>query len=251
MTDVHVPTLGELVAANPVTARVFESYGLDYCCRGDRTLVEAWSAAGLETSDVAAALAELEVDGDDAWTELDAAALATHIVETHHRYLHEELPLLDALAAKVLAVHGGRHIELADVRRLVAELCADLEPHLMKEERVLFPAIAALAAGQREFPFGTVANPIRVMMMEHDRAGDLLAELRRATSGYAPPADACASYRTLYARLETLEFDTHLHVHKENHVLFPAALRLAEDSAPVSADSQPMGTVTAGTGQLG
>jgi regulator of cell morphogenesis and NO signaling len=231
MTDVHAPTLGELVAANPATARVFETFGLDYCCRGDRTLADACSAAGLDLSDVAAGLAGLGVGSDRGWTELDAVSLATHIVETHHRYLHEELPLLDPLAAKVLAAHGPRHSELDDVRRLVAELRADLEPHLMKEERVLFPAIAALAAGQRDFPFGTVANPIRVMMIEHDRAGELLAELRRTSNGYTAPANACASYRTLYARLETLELDTHLRVHKENHVLFPAALRLAEDPA--------------------
>jgi regulator of cell morphogenesis and NO signaling len=231
MTNVHAPTLAELVAANPATVRVFETFGLDYCCRGDRTLADACSAAGLDLSHVGAALAGLDVDDDRAWTDLDAASLAAHIVETHHRYLQEELPLLDALAAKVLAAHGLRHGELDDVRRLVAELRADLEPHLMKEERVLFPAIAALAAGQRDFPFGTVANPIRVMMMEHDRAGELLAELRRTSRGYTAPEDACASYRALYARLETLELDTHLHVHKENFVLFPAALRLAEDPA--------------------
>lgn len=99
----------------------------------------------------------------------------------------------------------------------------------MKEERVLFPAIHALARGEREFGFGTVANPIRMMLSEHDRAGDLLAELRTATDGYAVPADACASYQTLYERLDTLEADTHLHIHKENHVLFPAALRLSGD----------------------
>ena len=138
----------------------------------------------------------------------------------------EELPLVDALAAKVLSVHGRNHPELVRVRALVAALRADLEPHLQKEERVLFPAIAAAAAGRREFPFGTVAQPIRVMLAEHDRAGDLLAGLRAATSGYAVPDDACASYRSLYERLEALELDTHLHVHKENHTLFPAALAL-------------------------
>jgi regulator of cell morphogenesis and NO signaling len=168
------------------------------------------------------------VEGDTTWTSLDAPALATHVVDTHHRYLHEELPLVDALAAKVLSVHGDRHPELAEVRRLVAAIRADLEPHLMKEERVLFPAIAALASGEREFAFGSVANPIRMMGIEHDRAGELLAELRATTDGYAVPADGCASYRSLYERLEALELDTHLHIHKENHVLFPAALRIAE-----------------------
>ena len=113
---------------------------------------------------VAAKFADLDVEGDTTWTTLDAPALAEHIVATHHRYLWEELPLLEALAAKVLAVHGERHPELSEVHELVMAVRADLEPHLQKEERVLFPAIAALAGGQREFAFGSVANPIRMML---------------------------------------------------------------------------------------
>jgi regulator of cell morphogenesis and NO signaling len=112
------------------------------------------------------------------------------------------------------------------MRTLVAHIRADLDPHLMKEERVLFPAIEALAAGQREFPFGTVGNPIRMMEQEHDRAGRLLKELRAVTYGFEIPNDACASYRSLYERLEHLEADTHEHIHKENNVLFPAAAKL-------------------------
>ena len=134
----------------------------------------------------------------------------------------EALRPLDA--AKVLAAHGGHHPELAQVRRLVAAVRADLEPHLLKEERILFPAIHELAAGRTEFPFGTVANPIRMMIAEHDRAGELLAELRIATGAYSVPPDGCTSYRSLYDRLAALEEDTHLHIHKENHVLFPRAL---------------------------
>lgn len=228
MTDVHTPTLGDLVLANPAAARVLETFGLDYCCHGERTLADACTTAGIDVGAVADRLDELEVEGDTAWASLDPPALAAHVVDTHHRYLHEELPLVDALAAKVLSVHGDRHPELADVARLVTAVREDLEPHLMKEERVLFPAITALAGGEREFPFGPVANPIRMMGIEHDRAGELLVELRAATDGYAVPDDGCASYRSLYERLEALELDTHLHIHKENHVLFPAALRLWE-----------------------
>lgn len=227
MTDIHDPILGDLVATNPAAARVLEGFGLDYCCHGTRTLADACADAGVDAAEVAAKLADLDEAGVATWTVLDAPALAEHIVATHHRYLHEELPLLDVLAEKVLGVHGSRHPELAEVRRLVAAVRADLEPHLMKEERVLFPAIAAIAAGQTEFPFGSVANPIRVMTIEHERAGQLLADLRAATNGYAIPDDACASFRALYGRLEALELDTHLHIHKENHVLFPAAIALA------------------------
>jgi regulator of cell morphogenesis and NO signaling len=228
MTDVHDSTLGDLVAANPAAARVLDRFGLDYCCHGNRTLAEACTTAGIDASVIAGKLSDLEVEGDTTWTALDAVSLAAHIVATHHRYLHEELPLLEALANKVLSVHGERHPELAEVRRLVAAVRADLEPHLMKEERVLFPAIGALADGHTEFAFGSVANPIHMMGIEHDRAGELLARLRAATHGYTVPADACASYRALYERLTALELDTHQHIHKETHVLFPATLRLAE-----------------------
>ena len=227
-TTLDQRTLADVVAERTDTTRVFERLGLDYCCHGDRLLDDACDAAGLDADEVAAQIAELPiVDTDASWTELDPAALADHVVATHHAYLHEELPLLDALAAKVEGVHGERHPELRAVSRLVSELRADLEPHLMKEERILFPAIRALAnAHQTQFPFGTVANPIRMMMLEHDRCGELLVELRAAAGGFAVPADGCASYRSLFERLEALELDTHIHIHKENHELFPAAIEL-------------------------
>ena len=229
MTDVHVPqTLGDLAASNPAAARALDRLGLDYCCHGARTLADACAAAGIDLATVESELAALPVEGDTAWRDLDPRALAEHIVATHHAYLHVELPALDALAAKVLAVHGGRHPELAEVRRLVGLVRADLEPHLAKEEQILFPAIAAAVAGRREFPFGSIGNPIRMMTLEHDRAGELLRDLRTATADFAVPDDACVSYRSLYERLEALEVDTHLHVLKENHTLFPAALALAE-----------------------
>jgi regulator of cell morphogenesis and NO signaling len=227
MTDISDHTLGDLVTANPSAARILERHGLDYCCGGRRSLQEACTAAGID-EDVLRA--ELDASGPEepaAWATLEPAALARHIVDTHHRYLHEELPLLDALAEKVLNAHGTRHPELAHVHMLVTAVRADLEPHLAKEERVLFPAIEALAAGQREFPFGSVGNPIRIMQLEHDRAGGLLAELRTVSFGFEVPADACASYRSLYGRLAALEADTHVHIHKENNVLFPAAMALA------------------------
>ena len=221
-------TLAEIVTENPAAARVLDGFGLDYCCHGHRTLAVACAEAGIASAVVTAKLADLEGAVDIGWTTLAPPALADHIVETHHRYLHEELPLLDALATKVLAAHGERHPELAEVHRLVAALRADLEPHLLKEERVLFPAIHDLAMGRAQFPFGPIANPIRMMVAEHDRAGQLLSELRATTAGYSVPADGCTSFRSLYDRLAALEEDTHLHIHKENHVLFPDALRLAE-----------------------
>jgi regulator of cell morphogenesis and NO signaling len=220
-------TLADIVATTPGAARLFDRLGLDYCCHGDRSLGDACAAAELDPVAVRAQLDGLPTETVE-WTALDAPALADHIVATHHRYLDDELPLLDELAAKVLTVHGDRHPELREVRRLVTAIRAELEPHLRKEEQVLFPAIRALAARRPDWPFGSFAAPIAVMTAEHEAAGELLDELRTATAGYAVPAHACASYRSLYERLEALVLDTHLHIHKENHALFPAALRLAQ-----------------------
>jgi regulator of cell morphogenesis and NO signaling len=205
MSDIATRTLGDLVAEAPRRAAVLDAGAV---------------AADLDQPDVT-------VDRGD--HPSDPSALADHIEATHHAYLHAELPALDALAEKVAGVHGARHPELADVRRLVTEIRADLEPHLMKEERVLFPAIRALEGGAREFPFGSVRNPIRMMRLEHDQAGGLLVELRAVSDGYVVPEDGCASYRALYERLAALEADTHLHIHLENNVLFPVAAAL-EDS---------------------
>ena len=226
MTVTATRSLGELVAEAPARAVVLDRLGLDYCCHGQRSLADACADAGLAVDVVTAELDTAGPQPADHPTE--PTALADHIEATHHAYLHAELPALDALATKVAGVHGERHPELTEVHRLVVALRADLEPHLLKEERVLFPAIRALVDGAREFPFGTVQNPIRMMSMEHDRAGELLASLRDVTGGYRVPDDGCASYRSLYERLAALEADTHRHIHLENNVLFPAAVALED-----------------------
>ena len=145
--------------------------------------------------------------------------LVDHIVTTHHRYLEDELPLLDALAAKVLSVHGDRHPELREVKTLVAAIRAELEPHIRVEEEMLFPAIQGSS-------MAALSDLLTAIEEEHEQAGDLLAALRRVTAAYEAPPDACASYRSLFERLEALELDTHLHVLKENHTLLPALRRM-------------------------
>ena len=232
MSTIDVPpvdvrrSLGDLVAERPARARVLERVGLDYCCHGQRSLTEAGEAAGLDVPALARELAEVDDDTDAEVDRLDPVGLVDHILQTHHAYLHQELPLLVALADKVRDVHGERHPELAAVAQIVQEIRRDLEPHLAKEENVLFPAIRDLADGATEFSFGAMADPIRVMFAEHDQAGELLARLRQAAGDYLVPADGCTSYQLLYQRLEQLESDTHRHIHLENNVLFPAVVAL-------------------------
>jgi regulator of cell morphogenesis and NO signaling len=220
-------TLADLVTERPARAAVLDRLGLDFCCHGDRPLADACEQAGHDVAQVVADLATADevatADGGD-WERLPIGELAAHIVATHHRYLWDELPALEQLAAKVLGVHGERHPELAEVESLVRAVRADLEPHMRKEELVLFPAIGQLDGGERAFPFGHIANPVRMMMLEHEQAGELLERLREVTGDYRVPDDACASYRSLYERLAAVESDTHVHIHKENYVLFPAAV---------------------------
>ena len=220
--------LGDLVAERPARAMVFERFGIDYCCQGQRSLRDAMATSGVDEAEMVAQLGAVLDDRDADVDALGPLELVEHILGTHHAYLHDELPALDALAAKVSGVHGQRHPELAEVARLVSDLRADLEPHMAKEESVLFPAIRELTEGPASFPFGSISNPIRVMLGEHDRVGSLLRELRTASADYAVPTDGCASYHSLYGRLEHLEADTHRHVHLENNVLFPAVLDQAE-----------------------
>jgi regulator of cell morphogenesis and NO signaling len=220
-------TLADLVAQNPARAIAMDRLGLDYCCGGDEHFDAACARSGLDPDAVAAQLDAAPVlDDTHACAEMSPAELIGHLLDAHHAYLHAELPVLDALAAKVVAAHGERHPELRAVQELITLLTDDLEPHLMKEERVLFPAIERLIAGAAEFPFGSINNPIHMMGIEHDRAGELLARLHEATHDYETPADGCASYRSLYERLSFLDHDTRLHIFEENHLLFPKAAAL-------------------------
>jgi regulator of cell morphogenesis and NO signaling len=221
-------SLAEIVNRQPTAAAVLERLGLDYCCGGAQRLDDACAARGIDPAAVLDELAAATRAPTPDWASLPLAQLADHIEATHHQYLWAELPRLSALADKVTTAHGQRHPELEDVRATFEKLRAELEPHMLKEERVLFPMIRELAVATSPpvFHCGSVRNPISVMMSEHERAGELLARLHELTSGYAAPADSCASFRAFYNGLATLEADTHLHVHKENNRLFPTVVAL-------------------------
>jgi regulator of cell morphogenesis and NO signaling len=228
---------GAHVNTHPELAREFERRGLDYCCGGGHSLAEACIGIGLDpattATELAAASTATELVG---WSTMGPAALVDHLEATHHRFLWDEMPRLSALVAKVVSVHGARHPELHDIATCYEQARADLEPHMLKEEQVLFPMIRqlAVASSAPSFPCGTLQNPISVMMREHDEVGGLLAELRRITNDYQPPADGCASYVTCFAALAELEADTHLHIHKENNLLFPLVVRMETELSGAS-----------------
>jgi regulator of cell morphogenesis and NO signaling len=219
-------TLGEIVTMRPSLAADLERRGLDYCCHGGRSLADAAREAGLNARTVAEELSAAHVgEPPAAWATFGPAELVDHIETVHHHYLWAEMPRITALVDKIVSVHGERHPELADVQRLYNELRADIEPHLAREEQELFPMIRQLAAttGGPESHDPAIVAQIELLAAEHETVGDLLDELHRVTSGYTTPADGCASYAACYRALAEFEADTHLHVHKENNVLFPAA----------------------------
>jgi len=211
--------------------------GIDYCCGGTRPITEACQAAGVTVAEVAQSLEQLDggnhvSGGSKDWQAESLTALATHIVNKHHNFTREELDSIEPLLAKVCSVYGERAPELLQIQSRVLELKGELLPHMKKEENVLFPYIAqmenAIGSGQPvPVPmFGTVCNPVRMMMAEHDTAGDLLRSIRLLSNDFNPPADGCVSYQTLYRRLQELEQDLHQHIHLENNILFPRAIEI-------------------------
>ena len=225
-------TVAQWVSEYPQTARVFEDLQVDFCCGGDTPLAEACGQKQLDSNAILARLTEVvsaaQSEPSENWLRARLTDLCDHIQRTHHAYLRRELPRLSDLIDKVVSAHGENQPELGELRQVFAALRAELEPHMFKEEQILFPAIRQLeqAVDRPSFPFGTVANPIHMMEHEHDAAGNALAQIRRLTHGFLRPENACNTYRVMLDSLQHLERDMHQHVHKENNILFPRAQEL-------------------------
>jgi regulator of cell morphogenesis and NO signaling len=225
----------EIAVANPGAKRVLEDAGVDYCCGGERPLHDACMSAGVSAEEILKRLQEnrKQAGPDETnWTTAPLCELTQHIVMTHHKYVREQIPRMRALLDKVKSRHGQNHPELADIEVRFFDLGQEMYGHMQKEEQILFPYIDGLERAtmdkRRPEPpfFGTVRNPIHMMMQEHDSAGVLLAEMRKLSGGYQAPKEACESYRELYRSLEKFEADMHTHVHLENNILFPRAAEM-------------------------
>jgi regulator of cell morphogenesis and NO signaling len=233
-------TVRDIALEQPSSIRVFERFGIDYCCGGRKPLAEACEERSIQPEAVLAALEEAAADGREQprdWSKASLESICNHIVETHHAYVRAELPRLEAFAQKVNSRHGDKQPELGQIQQLVASLGDELLQHLDKEEMVLFPYVTNLernltTCGPRPLGcFGAVRNPIRVMMSEHDAAGDALSRMRALSNGFTPPEWGCPTYRGFYQALSEFEKDLHQHVHLENNILFPRAIELDESCA--------------------
>lgn len=233
-------TVRDIAREQPSSVRVFEKAGVDYCCGGARSLHSVCESQNLDYSELLARLeaasaeAQCESSGEHDWNSASLAELTKHIVDRHHEYVREETPRLEALIQKVCLRHGDTRLELASVKSLFEDLSAELSSHMLKEEQVLFPYIermeSAVQAGKKAPPafFGTVKNPVRAMMNEHDAAGELMKKIRLLTGNYTPPENACPTFRSTLSGLEEFERDLHQHVHLENNILFPRAVKMEQ-----------------------
>lgn len=213
--------IGDIAASHPMATRVFGRHEIDFCCGGGVPLAKACSERGLAANAVLEEISrEIRASGatETNWSEEPLPGLIEHILEHYHEPLREELPRLEAMARKVLRVHGDKDPQrLATILGVVLELKRELEDHMTKEERVLFPMILEERGAE-------AAAPVSVMEHEHAEAGQALARLRRLTDDFTVPAQACNTWRALWAGLESLETDLKNHIHLENNVLFPRAL---------------------------
>jgi regulator of cell morphogenesis and NO signaling len=233
-------TVREIALEQPSSIRVFEKYGIDYCCGGRKPLSEACTAGNVEIDAVLAALelaAQSPAPVSMNWSQESLEALSGHIVDTHHAYVKRELPRLAALAQKVVNRHGATKAELQVIQSTLAELDEELTQHLAKEESILFPYVvlleraSATGSSKPRGCFDSVASPIAMMTQEHDAAGALLADIRRLSNSFTTPSDVCPTYHAFYDGLKDFEGDLHQHIHLENNILFPRAIELEARTA--------------------
>lgn len=228
-------TIGEIVAADFRTAKVFENHGIDFCCGGKVAPGTICAETGL---DLAAITSELEaVQNEPAERSQNYSSwalpfLADYIVNTHHVYLKENDEQIAAYARKIAGVHGVHHPEVVRIAAIFDKIATDMTAHLKEEEEVFFPAIKRVTearisgntpdAGDRE----TIRTSLVRLEHEHEEIGDAVHTIRHLSKDYAIPADACNTFMVTYQKLKEFENDLHKHVHLENNILFPKAAEL-------------------------
>lgn len=239
MDDLKNATLKEIVTEDFRAAAVFEKYSLDFCCRGGKTIEEACSDKAVNLTLVLADLDEVRRGGaflGESLNDLSMGELIQRIVSLHHAYVRRMIPVLRAHTQKVATVHGAHHPEVIRIAERFEQVSVELQQHMEKEEKSLFPYIEALGHASREkaplHPFETARSQIQAMEAEHQAAGDALYEIRRFSSNYSPPPDACTTFRVTYQELEEFERDLHQHVHSENNILFPKTVALEQEIFP-------------------
>jgi len=234
MNHLDIRTVADAVTENIKTAHIFKKHGIDFCCGGAISIQKACEKNKVDFKLLTQELRAVEnttsyLNDYNSW-ELDF--LIDFIVNTHHKYVEENIILLKQYGAKVAKVHGHHYTELLEIESLIYEVSDALTVHMKKEELILFPFVKKLVQAHRDniaivLPqFGTVDNPIKMMEEEHDDAGAVFRRISTLTNTYQTPTGACNTFKALYAKLREFENDLHQHVHIENNILFPKAKQL-------------------------
>lgn len=235
MNILEQPTIGEYVAKDFRTAAVFSKYGIDFCCKGNRTIEEACERKGIDFSQIkkeVTSVLETKSDGAIDFKSWPSDLLIDYIEKIHHRYVEEKSTTLVTFLNKLCKVHGENHPELFLINDLFVTCAGELAKHMKKEELILFPFIKKMENAIRtEQPialphFGTVENPIAMMKEEHENEGDRFVKIADLTNNYTPPTDACNTYKVTFSMLQEFEQDLHKHIHLENNILFPKAIEI-------------------------
>lgn len=227
--------IGELVATDYRTAQVFKNHNIDFCCHGNRSIEEASSEKNLDPETLLKEIREIRETNDNGtdFRSWPLDLLADYVEKKHHRYVEKQIPVLKEYLAKINQVHGQKHPELEDIQTLFNETSGELSAHMKKEELILFPLIRKLAVNTSENKNiekkPSVSAPIQKMMEEHDSEGVRFQKIHELSGNYAPPADACNTYRTTFSLLKEFENDLHEHIHLENNILFPGAIGLEKE----------------------
>ena len=230
--------IGELVAKDYRTASVFKKYSIDFCCQGNRTIEEACEKKNIDTKKVLedlVAMMEAKSESTTDYQSWPLDLLADYIEKKHHRYVQEKTLEIQPYLDKICKVHGERHPELLKIKEEFNASAGELAAHMKKEELILFPFIRKMTKAKLENAkvdaahFGTVKNPIQMMMSEHTVEGHRFMKIEELTNNYTPPQDACNTYRVSFALLKEFEQDLHLHIHLENNILFPKAIEIEKE----------------------
>lgn len=234
MKDISAKTVAEIVTENIKTADVFKKNGIDFCCGGGVSVVKICEKKNIDFDQLEKELQNVgrDVNRSQDFNSWSLDFLIDYIINTHHTYVSEAIPLILQYSNRVAEVHGHHYEQVVEINALFHEVAEELRAHMEKEEQILFPYVKSILKTKKEdytIPqptFGTLGNPIRMMEMEHEMVGNIFKKINELTQGYTPPSEACNTFRALYAKLEEFEEDLHQHIHLENNILFPKALLL-------------------------
>lgn len=238
MNTIQSKTIGEMVADDFRTAQVFKNHNIDFCCKGNRSIMEAVEGKNIDIDKLISeidAVQQQTTGNTPDYQSWPLDLLADYIEKTHHRYVAEQIPVLQQYLDKLCKVHGHKHPELFEISKHFNATALELTTHMKKEEQVLFPFIREMVKAKLsnqhigQPAFGTVQNPVTVMMQEHENEGDRLRLIAALTNDYQAPADGCTTYRVAFSLLQEFEANLHVHIHLENNILFPKAVELEQE----------------------